>query len=135
MNYPLERQAALVLIVNPLRQVLAISRDHDVLDLGLPGGTAEPARDRTIADTAFRELMEETGVVARELSWLHEGMSGTHYVTTFRLESAATWPPAFRSTPFEGHVGWVAPERLLAPTCRYKDHARIILELGELLRC
>ena len=129
----LERQAALVVLVNPFHRVLAISRDRDTSDWGFPGGTAEPAFDATIADTAFRELREETGVVAAEISMLDTARSGSHLVTTFMAESVAIWPPFFRSVPFEGHVQWVEPKVLTAPTCTYRAHARKILNKVGLL--
>lgn len=129
----LEQQAALVICVNPLRRVLAISRDHDTRDWGLPGGTAEPSVDVTIADTAFRELEEETGVVADEISFLHAGRSGTHFVTTFVAESVACWPAKLRSIPFEGYVRWVNPRVLVGPTCRFRNHARTVLGQAGLL--
>lgn len=119
-------QAALVVIEVDGR-VLAISRDSDVWDWGFPGGTAEPGVDCTIADTAFRELEEETGVVAKTLELLHRERSGSHLVTTFLATRIERWPAVLRSEPFEGYVNLVDPSALVAPTCRYRNHARIVL--------
>lgn len=33
----------------------------------LPGGSAEPVKDKTLLHTAVRELWEETGLVARQI--------------------------------------------------------------------
>lgn len=129
----LAEQAALVLLIDPDGRVLAISRGDDVWDWGFPGGTAENHLDCTIADTAFRELEEETGVVAGELSLLHRAPSGTHCVTTFVAEVVDEWPAVLRSEPFEGYVAWVKPDVLVATTCRYRKHARVILEKAGLM--
>lgn len=126
-------QSALVLLVHPDGRVLAISRGDDVWDWGLPGGRAEAHLDCTIADTAFRELEEETGVVAGELSFLHRSASDTHSVTTFVAEDIDEWPAILRSEPFEGYVAWVEPEVLVAPTSQYRAHARVVLEKARVL--
>jgi 8-oxo-dGTP pyrophosphatase MutT (NUDIX family) len=125
--------AALVLVVDPDGRVLAISRGDDVWDWGLPGGNSEADLDCTIADTAFRELEEETGVVAGELSFLYRAPSYTCCVTTFVAEIIDEWPEILRSEPFEGYVGWVEPEVLVARTSRYRNHARMVLEKTGLL--
>lgn len=123
--------AAVVLLVHPKgRRILAISRDLDVWDWGLPGGGAELGVDRTIEDTARRELREETGVEAGVLVPLHQGRTGTHCTTTFLARSVAAWPEVLRSEPFEGYVAWVEPHVLLAPTSRYRDHTEYILDLA-----
>jgi 8-oxo-dGTP pyrophosphatase MutT (NUDIX family) len=126
-------QAALVLLVHSDGQVLAISRGDDVWDWGIPGGHAEPDLDCTIEDTAFRELEEETGVVAGELSFLYRTPSDSRCVTTFMVEIVDEWPEVLRSEPFEGYVAWVEPEVLLAPTSQYRDHARVTLEKAGVL--
>jgi len=124
-------RAAVVVVLNQDGYVLAISRGGDVWDWGFPGGHAEPLQDCTIADAAFRELEEETGVVAGELELLGEGRSGSCVVTTYLAEVVDEWPQVLRSEPFEGYVGWVRPEALVAPTCRYRVHAReILVNLG-----
>lgn len=133
MDRDLQRQAALVLLSNPEGRVLAISRGDDVWDWGFPGGTAEPGIDQGIADTAFRELQEETGVVAAELRVLVREQCGTHFVTIFEAREIAVWPKVLRSDPFEGYVAWVKPQTLVAPTCRYRNQARKVLKKARLL--
>lgn len=129
----LRGHAALVMLVHPDGRVLAISRGDDVWDWGLPGGNAESHLDCTIADTAFRELEEETGVVAGELSLLYRATSGTRCVTTFVADIVDEWPAILRSEPFEGYVAWVDPDVLVAPTSRYRNHARMALEKAGVL--
>lgn len=130
----LRGQAALVLLPHSDGRILAISREDDVWDWGFPGGTAEPGVDCTIADTAFRELEEETGVIARELELLHREPSGTHLVTTFLAVEIESWPDVLRSRPFEGYVNFVDPMTLVASTCRYRQHAKTVLEKAGILR-
>jgi 8-oxo-dGTP pyrophosphatase MutT (NUDIX family) len=126
-----EDHAAIVLLVHPNgRRILAISRDHDTTDWGLPGGGAEPTVDCTIEDTARRELREETGVEAGILVPFHRERSGTHCTTTFWAQTVKRWPKVLRSRPFEGYVAWVSPQVLLAPTSRYREHTEYVLDLA-----
>lgn len=126
--------AALVVVLHPDRKrVLAISSDHDVSDWGFPGGGAEPHLDTTVEDTAYRELWEESGVVAGLLIPIDRRHSGKHCATTFLAETIRRWPERLESVPFEGHVAWVEPARLIAPTCRYRQHATEMLQLVGLI--
>lgn len=123
--------AAVVILVHPTgRRILAISRGSDVRDWGLPGGCAEPGVDRTIEDTARRELREETGVEADELVPIHRERSGTHCTTTFWARTVAHWPKVMQSKPFEGYVSWVKPSVLLAPTSRYREYVGRVLDMA-----
>lgn len=54
----------------------------------LPGGTYEPAKDRTYQATAIREAMEEVGVTPHDLRYVWHGPDGGEY-TTFTFE--ASW--------------------------------------------
>jgi 8-oxo-dGTP pyrophosphatase MutT (NUDIX family) len=125
-------RAALVVLQHDDGRVLAISRGDDVWDWGFPGGTADP-QDITIADTAFRELLEETGVVASELALLHREHADGHVVTTFVATQIHAWPAVLRSDPFEGYVDFVDPKTLVAPTCRYRKHAKVVLKKAGIL--
>lgn len=51
--------------------VLGVSRKDDKTAFGLPGGKVDPGE--TPEDAAIRELFEETGIVAEEITLLHDG--------------------------------------------------------------
>lgn len=105
-------------------RILSVSRGHDTSDWGLPGGEAEPGRDKTITDTAIRELREETGVTPDAHTVfvpLYNGMSLHHFTTTFGIGGIIFLPrDGFCSVPFEGYVDWLEPEQLTRPSCTFR---------------
>jgi 8-oxo-dGTP diphosphatase len=83
-----------------------------------PGGRAEPGE--TPAETALRELLEETGVVGRNpqlfetVELLPEpGVAGSHYLlSVFRVEADDTSIAKAESDALE--AGWYMPEEIFA---------------------
>jgi ADP-ribose pyrophosphatase YjhB (NUDIX family) len=83
-----------------------------------PGGRAEPGE--TPAETALRELLEETGVVGRNpqlfetVELLPEpGVAGSHYLlSVFRVEADDTSVAKAESDALE--AGWYMPEEIFA---------------------
>ncbi len=110
-----------------MQQCLAISRGHDSSDWNLPGGHLEPGEAPHQA--AVRELLEETGITVTpsNLQLVYE--HGTARV--FMASDFFRWPPALRSTPFEGHVTWKPLDALCRPTSTFhQHHRRLFSQLG-----
>lgn len=66
LNLDRPRRWNVVLIVPVEDNVVAIARGFDPVDVNLPGGT-DQYLDKSPADTARRELLEETGLIAVDL--------------------------------------------------------------------
>ncbi len=81
-----------------------------------PGGRAEPGE--TPAETALRELQEETGVIGRNpqlfetVELLPEpGVAGSHYLlSVFRVEADETCVATAESDALE--AGWYLPDEI-----------------------
>lgn len=72
----------------------------------LPGGKFERGTDKTFADAARRELLEETGVKAGFMSLLFQGMSPDNYYIYCFLVHTYNDAKMLESTP-EGKPMWV----------------------------
>jgi len=114
--------AAVILVRNRDGSVLAVSQGDDMDDWNLPGGNRELG-DRTPAATARRELLEETGLVARRLRPLASWDSGAGRVVAFEAEGVRG---QLRSSD-EGKAAWVAPDLVVAPTSSYHRHNKVLL--------
>lgn len=124
--------SVVVIVFSGAHNVLAISRNFNTRDPGFPGGDSEPTDD-TPAQTARRELFEETGLTAVELRCMDEwvGERGQPVYAFF----VPRWKGSRLRTSSEGKPYWTRPERLLVKSATYRDHARILLErLGRLKR-
>lgn len=122
--------SVVVVVANLNNDVLAISRGFNVRDPALPGGDSE-AGDESPAQTAVRELFEETGINAIEARCVDrwEGDRGqpvfAFYITKWkgkRLRASA-----------EGKPFWTQPNTLLSKTAYYREDAkRVFLRLSEM---
>jgi len=114
-------RAACTLVRRPSDgHILAITRGEDVRDWGLPGGRAE--RFERFADTAARELTEETGVRISRGSrlvpvWIRE--TDGSQTAIFEVDGSVIIPSKLESNPFEGYVDWLPPEEMCRPTCTF----------------
>lgn len=107
-------------------RVLAISRNFNPRDPGFPGGDSETF-DATPADTARRELFEEAGIDAIALRCVDkwEGERGQP-VFAFHV---TRWQGSRLRTGDEGKPFWARPQRFLAKTATYSDHAQRLLQM------
>jgi 8-oxo-dGTP pyrophosphatase MutT (NUDIX family) len=91
----------------------------------LPGGDSEP-EDLTPADTAKRELFEETGVTALELESFGQwfGERGQPVYGFF----VSKWRGSRLRSSGEGKAFWASPESLLLKSAYYRVEAKHIFE-------
>jgi 8-oxo-dGTP pyrophosphatase MutT (NUDIX family) len=117
--------SVVVVVFSGPQNVLAISRSFNTRDPSFPGGDSEPF-DRSPADTAKRELFEETGVTATELRCMDEwtGERGQQVYAFF----VPKWKGKRLRTSDEGKPYWTRPHRLLVKTATFKDSAQRLLE-------
>lgn len=110
--------------------VLAINRHFNKRDPALPGGDSEP-EDETPAQTARREVFEETGMLPLELRCMAKwtGERGQPVFAFF----VPKWRGSRLRSSNEGKPFWVHPDRLVIDTAEYRFDARHLLEkLGKL---
>ena len=110
--------------------VLAITRAFNTRDPGLPGGDSEP-QDATPADTARRELLEETGMTATELRCMDQ-WTGERGQPVFAFFAPKIRGARLRASP-EGKPFWTSPKRLMIKTATYRETAaRLFAKLGRM---
>lgn len=73
--------AACMLIISDDKKILAVSRKDDPTAFGLPGGKVDPGE--TPVKAAARELLEETGLIATDLTEVFSESDGEYTTTTF----------------------------------------------------
>lgn len=114
-------------------KVLSISRKTDHNDLGLPGGKIEPG-DASPEAACRREVEEEADVNIIEMLHIFDHLD--------RVEGSEQRPcRCYQVTSWEGTptskegawVGWVPIERLLEPSCTFREYNRaLFISLGYL---
>lgn len=122
--------SVVTIVYNGPHKVLAISRNFNPRDPGFPGGDSEPL-DATPADTARRELYEETGIHAVKLRCIDQwvGERGQPVFAFF----VPQWQGGRLRTSDEGKPFWAKPRRFLARGATYRDHAeRLLQKLGKI---
>jgi 8-oxo-dGTP pyrophosphatase MutT (NUDIX family) len=121
--------SAVVVVSNGHNDVLAISRGFNLRDPALPGGDSEPF-DEGPAQTAARELYEETGLRAKEVRCI-DRWTGERGQPVF-VFYIPQWSGKLR-TSSEGKPFWTQPKNLLARGAYYRDEARqVFAKLQEL---
>lgn len=99
-------EAACTLTVNENGLILAVSRKDDRTKFGLPGGKVDPGEEPL--QTAFRELEEETGLVATSLVPVFSWSDGEYLTHAFVAQVKGDI-----CTQEAGVVDWVHPDVLL----------------------
>ena len=105
-------------------RVLGISRQFNTRDPSFPGGDSE-IFDEHPADTAKRELYEETGIEAVALRCIDQ-WTGERGQPVFAFH-VTRWRGGRLRTSDEGKPFWTRPERLIVSTATYRDDAQLIL--------
>jgi len=117
--------SVVIVVFNKQHDVLAICRGFNPRNPALPGGDSE-LDDNTPAQTAARELLEETAVTALELrcfdQW--EGERGQP-VFAFLVPR---WTGIRLRTSYEGKPRWMPPEALLVKTALFREEAQRMFE-------
>ena len=117
--------AAVVVVRGPGGKVLGVSRGSRLSDMNLPGGMREPG-DASPADTARRELLEETGIEVADLRPLAKRASLGRRVMAFESMGA---PRGKLKASSEGVPLWVKPKALTRATCTFQRENSKLLEL------
>ena len=117
--------SAIAVVFNGPRNVLAISRGFNTRDPGFPGGDSEET-DASPAQTASRELFEETGVTALELRCIDQWV-GERGQPVFAFY-IPRWRCARLRTSSEGKPFWTHPDTLVKKTAFYCNEARNVFE-------
>ena len=99
--------AAVVVLIRGDGKVLGVTRGSNLRDINLPGGYREPG-DESPANTAWRELLEETGLQLRKARFMGNLASNGKKVVAFR---GTAWTGELRPSS-EGYPVWVDPKRL-----------------------
>jgi 8-oxo-dGTP diphosphatase len=117
------KQAACCFIINDEGLILAVSRRNDPTMWGFPGGKIDPGEDAETA--AKRELQEETGLIAVNLTPIFSQRDFEGYTTTtFSCEVEGVI-----DTDEEGLVKWVTPKVLVDPSSSpFVDYNKAIFE-------
>jgi hypothetical protein len=100
-------------------KVLAVSRGNDMTNFNMPGGYVEDGEDPK--DACVRELWEETGLRAKELSPIYSRAEGGKLITTYKIES---YTGDLKSS-HEGTPDWVDPHFIMSS--QYGDYFKSML--------
>lgn len=120
-----DKKAVTTLIVSKDGLVLAVSRKDDHTMWSMPGGKVDPGE--TPVEAASRELKEETGLDAHELSPIHSAFDGEYVCTTFACDAEGAI-----DTEESGLIRWVTPQVLCDPESSpfYEYNRELFRDLG-----
>ena len=123
--------SVVVVVFKGSQSVLAITRGFNPRDPSFPGGDSE-LTDKTPAETARREMREETGLKATEMRRIDEWVGERGQPVYAFLVTKWKRSGRLRSSE-EGKPFWTRPQRLLVPSATYRHDARRLLsKLGRL---
>lgn len=117
--------SVVVAVPNKHGSFLAISRGFAVRDPALPGGDSEDT-DATPAQTAAREVFEETGVRVLDLKCI-DSWQGDRGQPVYAFV-AGHWRGKRLRTSAEGKPFWASPRGLTQKTAYYREEARRVFE-------
>lgn len=112
-------RSVVALIINSDKQILTVSRRNQPNNLGLPGGKIDPGE--TPEQALVRELLEETGVEAKDFNLCFERIDQTDkcVVWCYRV---TTWKGIPRQREPGIHVSWVEPSLLIDKNCTFSEY-------------
>lgn len=117
------REAAVMIVANDEGKVLAISRRNNKTKFGLPGGKVDPGE--TPEKAAYRETVEETGVIVHASSFLYkreeppDSPDGEWFYTYCYL--ALSWSGSPYNSE-EGEVKWLTVAELTDPNSAFPQY-------------
>lgn len=114
------KHAACAVIKDATGKFLGVSRGHDPMDFGFPGGHVE--KDETPEQAVARELEEETGLQCSDLRHLITMKAGDYKVHVYTCVAHGEI-----DTDEAGVVKWVTPEDLLRGS--FGDQNRVVLRM------
>ena len=111
-------QAACVLVWKD-GKVLAVSRHEDPSSFGFPCGKVEEGEAPDF--TAKRELLEETGLIANDLSLVYQGFDGERVVYTYEGSISGEI-----NTKEPHEIRWMEPSELVSGI--FSDYNRAVFD-------
>lgn len=116
--------SVVIVVTKGPHEFLVLTRNFNPRDPALPGGDSEDS-DSAPAESARRELLEETGLVAQELRCI-DRFEGDRGQPVF-VFVATKWSGKPRIGN-EGKPYWSSPLALMTKTATYRQEARSILQ-------
>ncbi len=116
------RTAGVVVII-PDGRVVGITRSFDLRAVEIPGGHNE-STDPSLAHTAARELVEETGVLTDPRALQPVQTTGDGRYTSYLAHAVEHWPERLQSIPFEGFVALYPPSAFIASGCKHRVYTK-----------
>jgi uncharacterized protein len=126
-----EGHAALVIVWNnsDRGEILCVSRPEPPYEFAIPGGHIEPGE--TVSHAACREVLEETGIVARELR-----SNGTIFSPVdgrvVHVFTAGDWEGVARAAEDGTRYAWLTPMELLSQAEVYRESVLELMMRGAL---
>ncbi len=120
-------KSVVAVFVNPLGEVLAISRRGKPEDLGLVGGKVDVG-DASPEEALIREVGEEVGVVLTAFDFIRSRRDEADEMSVCWCYLATAWMGEPRAMEPNTIVGWFRPERLLEPNCVFREYNRAMFE-------
>lgn len=124
-----QAKSACVVVLNPNGDgsILAITKQKEFGNIGLPGGRIDKDLGENARAAAVRECLEETGILVEKSSLipLHWGMGRTMISFTYLVQKVVGGK--LHCMTREGLPMWVNAQALLRDDCSYKQYNILII--------